>query len=210
MTIFGVEPYKIFIIAGFSGIVCLILGWAIGERLKWRIRRSEISLGAYGLIAFAFIVGLGIGIYAGEKRTRAELRPRLQESGETISELQANNAALVERIASMEDAYTIVGLASFYGTHESGRLTANQERFDRNAMTAASLLLPFNSVWRVERLDNGASVIVRINDRMPHYPGRIIDLAEAAALRIGMTREGIVKVKMSPAVLSRPKPGTGD
>jgi rare lipoprotein A len=85
------------------------------------------------------------------------------------------------------------GLASWYG---KGRGTASGERFDRRALTAAHRSLPMNTRVRVTNERNGRSVIVRINDRGPFARGRIIDLSEAAADRIGMKRDGVVPVKV--------------
>jgi rare lipoprotein A len=87
------------------------------------------------------------------------------------------------------------GKASFYGRGFAGRKTASGERFDPNAMTAAHPSLPFGTRIRVSR-PNGASVTVRVNDRCGCPGGRIVDLSEAAARRLGMIREGIVVVRL--------------
>ena len=80
------------------------------------------------------------------------------------------------------------GRASYYGRGFAGRRTASGERFDPHAMTAASPHLPFGTRVRVTR-HNGASVTVRINDRCGCPNGRIIDLSEGAARRLGMIPE---------------------
>lgn len=87
------------------------------------------------------------------------------------------------------------GKASFYGRGFAGRKTASGERFDPNAMTAAHPSLPFGTRIRVTR-PNGASVTVRVNDRCGCPGGRIVDLSEGAARRLGMIREGIVPVRL--------------
>jgi rare lipoprotein A len=74
-------------------------------------------------------------------------------------------------------------VASWYGPGFHGRLTANGERFNRNALTAAHRTLPFGTIVRVTY--RGKSVVVRINDRGPFIKGRTIDLSEAAAKKIG-------------------------
>lgn len=89
-----------------------------------------------------------------------------------------------------------LGVASFYGRRFHGRLTANGERFDMNAMTAAHRTLPFGSRVRVTNPRNGQSVIVRINDRGPFVRGRTIDLSRAAATEIGMIRSGHARVEL--------------
>jgi rare lipoprotein A len=85
------------------------------------------------------------------------------------------------------------GMASWYG---ESQMTASGERFDKHAMTAAHRTLPFGTHVRVTNLDNGRSVVVRINDRGPYGHGRIIDLSEAAARRLGMITAGVVPVRI--------------
>ncbi|MEM7779241.1 MAG: septal ring lytic transglycosylase RlpA family protein [Pseudomonadota bacterium] len=88
------------------------------------------------------------------------------------------------------------GVASYYGRRFHGRLTANGERFDMGAMTAAHRTLPFGSFVRVTNSRNGLSVTVRINDRGPFIQGRSIDLSRAAAEEIGMIQAGHQSVEM--------------
>lgn len=89
-----------------------------------------------------------------------------------------------------------VGIASWYGARYHGRRTANGERFDMNALTAAHRTLPFGTRVRVTNLGNGRSVVVRINDRGPFVRGRIIDLSRHAAERLGFTRQGVTRVEV--------------
>ncbi|MES2250643.1 MAG: septal ring lytic transglycosylase RlpA family protein [Pseudomonadota bacterium] len=89
------------------------------------------------------------------------------------------------------------GGASWYGIQFHQRKTANGERFDMGAMTAAHKTLPFNTRVCVRSLVNGSEVLVRVNDRGPFTPGRIIDLSRAAADRIGLTGLGIKQVALS-------------
>jgi rare lipoprotein A len=86
------------------------------------------------------------------------------------------------------------GLASWYGEPYNGRVAASGETYDMEELTAAHRTLPFGTTVRVNRLDNGASVVVRINDRGPIPEDRIIDLSRAAARQIGMIEPGIVPV----------------
>jgi rare lipoprotein A len=88
------------------------------------------------------------------------------------------------------------GLASFYGAGLHGRPTANGERFDKEALTAAHKTLPFGTCVEVTSLTNGRSVRVRINDRGPYVAGRIIDLSEAAARQLGMISSGVSRVRL--------------
>jgi rare lipoprotein A len=79
------------------------------------------------------------------------------------------------------------GLASWYGNKFHGQPTASGERYDMHAMTAAHPTMPIPSYARVRNPANGRAVIVRINDRGPFSPGRIIDLSLAAAVRLGVS-----------------------
>ena len=81
----------------------------------------------------------------------------------------------------LDPNYSRVGRASWYGAAFHGRLTANGEVYDMNALTAASPTMPLPSYARVTNLDNGSSVIVRVNDRGPFAKGRVIDLSARAA-----------------------------
>ena len=95
-----------------------------------------------------------------------------------------------------EPLYEAVGLASYYGRKFHGRRTASGERYNMKAMTAAHPVLAFGARVEVTNLKNGRKVQVRINDRGPFIKGRIIDLSYAAAKRIGMLSQGVVKVSV--------------
>jgi rare lipoprotein A len=87
--------------------------------------------------------------------------------------------------------YDQIGIASWYGRREQGRRTASGARFDRRALTAAHPSLPLGTIVLVENLANGQSVALRITDRGPYRPGRIIDLSQAAARRLGLEGQGL-------------------
>jgi len=89
-----------------------------------------------------------------------------------------------------------VGLASWYGPGFHGNQTADGERFNMNALTAAHRTLPFNSYVRVTDLATGRSVVVRINDRGPYAVGRVIDLSARAARDLGITADGTARVRI--------------
>ena len=89
------------------------------------------------------------------------------------------------------------GLASWYGA--SGHLTASGEIFDRQRLTAAHPSLPFGSLIEVTNLKNGRKVVVKVNDRGPHWKKRIIDLSPAAAAVLGMRKRGLAVVEVRPA-----------
>ena len=86
------------------------------------------------------------------------------------------------------------GIASYYAEAFHGRLTANGETFDMNAMTCAHLTLPFGTILRVTNLDNERTTTVRINDRGPYVEGRIIDLSRGAARTLDMIESGTANV----------------
>jgi rare lipoprotein A len=85
------------------------------------------------------------------------------------------------------------GVASFY---TEGTQTANGERFDTNDLTAAHPTLPFGTRLRVTNVASGRSVTVRVNDRGPYVPGRIVDVSYSAANALGMVGAGIAKVRL--------------
>ncbi|HSN32507.1 MAG TPA: septal ring lytic transglycosylase RlpA family protein [Ideonella sp.] len=88
------------------------------------------------------------------------------------------------------------GLASWYGRKFHGRATSIGERYDMYAMTAAHPTMPLPSYARVTNVASGRTVVVRVNDRGPFHPGRVIDLSYTAALRLGLLRGvGIVEVE---------------
>jgi peptidoglycan lytic transglycosylase len=92
--------------------------------------------------------------------------------------------------------YNAVGLASWYGDDFHGRVTANGEIFDDNAITAAHPTLPLPSYVRVTNLGNGRSLIVRVNDRGPYHGNRIIDVSRRAAHLLGFTNRGVAWVRV--------------
>ncbi len=92
--------------------------------------------------------------------------------------------------------YDETGQASWYGPGFHGRQTANGERYDQYAMTAAHKTLPLPSVVRVTRTDTGKSIIVRVNDRGPFAHGRIIDLSKKGAKELGMIGSGVAPVRV--------------
>jgi rare lipoprotein A len=89
--------------------------------------------------------------------------------------------------------HELEGIASYYWQDQ---MTASGERFDKNAMTAAHKTLPLGTRVKVTHSASGRSVVVRINDRGPFKPGRVIDLSEAAAKQLQMTSAGLAKVKV--------------
>lgn len=88
------------------------------------------------------------------------------------------------------------GMASYYNSNLQGSATASGERFNNNALTAAHRKLPFGTKIRVTNVNNGKSVIVRVNDRGPYTKGRVIDLSKAAFSKIASISSGVTRVKL--------------
>lgn len=99
-------------------------------------------------------------------------------------------------VPAHEPNYDEVGIASWYGPTFHGKDSASGEPFDENAMTAAHPTLPIPSLVRVTNLDNGRSVVVRLNDRGPFVDDRIIDLSKAAAGSLDMHGPGTARVRV--------------
>jgi rare lipoprotein A len=89
------------------------------------------------------------------------------------------------------------GAASWYGKAHDGKKTASGEAFDMHALTAAHRSLPLGTRVRVTNVANGRAVDVRINDRGPAIPGRVIDLSYAAARELGAVRAGVFPVRIA-------------
>jgi rare lipoprotein A len=97
--------------------------------------------------------------------------------------------------------YQEAGIASFYGGETRGvdfhgRLTANGEIYDMNALTAAHPTLPLPTLVNVTNLENGRSIVLRVNDRGPFVHGRIIDVSRRAARELGFERQGTASVRV--------------
>ncbi len=94
-------------------------------------------------------------------------------------------------------ANSFSGQASWYGPGFHGRLTASGERYNQNTLTAAHRNLRFGTRVKVTNLNNGRSVVVRINDRGPYAKGRVIDVSAAAARTLGMIQSGVAPVTVT-------------
>jgi rare lipoprotein A len=118
----------------------------------------------------------------------------------TISSVTNRHVAVVRKhtpfVAHNSPAETKVasqGVASFY---TEGTQTASGEKFDTHELTAAHPSLPFGTRLRVTNVATGRSVTVRVNDRGPFVPGRVVDVSYAAAESLGMVGRGVAKVKL--------------
>ena len=95
-----------------------------------------------------------------------------------------------------EPDYDEVGYASWYGKRFHGLMTSNGERFDMNKLSAAHRTLPMPSMVRVTNIQNGRSLVVRLNDRGPFADDRIIDVSRAAAMKLGFLESGVAQVRV--------------
>lgn len=104
----------------------------------------------------------------------------------------------VQYIPAEDFAYNQTGIAGIIPNELNGQKTSNGETFDSSQMVATSKTLPLPTIARVTNLDNGSSVIVRINNRGPFVNTRIMDLSSAAAQKIGLTSQSKVQIKVLP------------
>jgi rare lipoprotein A len=93
---------------------------------------------------------------------------------------------------------TSTGLASYYADKFEGRRTSSGEIYRHSRLTAAHRTFPFGTKLKVTNVENGKSVIVKVNDRGPFVKGRIIDLSKSAATKIDLVKKGIAKVRIEP------------
>lgn len=101
------------------------------------------------------------------------------------------------------NGYRKRGIASWYGTKFSGQITSSGEPYDLWSLTAASRTLPIPVYARVTNLDNGRSIIVKVNDRGPFVKNRLIDLSYAAAKKLGYADTGTARVEVSAITLDQ-------
>jgi len=97
---------------------------------------------------------------------------------------------------SVDYDYDETGIASWYGPDFHGKITANGELYDMNEVTAAHRTLPMPSLVRVTNLDNGRTIVVRVNDRGPYARGRILDMSRRGAQLLGYEKTGTAKVRV--------------
>ena len=137
---------------------------------------------AHGLAIACMIVGLGAA------------------QGPNISEATAAPVSSVQKQPEVRQQVKTkpyqVGTASWYGQIFDGKPTASGEPYDMYDMTAAHLTLPMGSYVRVTNLRNGRAVVVRVNDRGPIVPGRIIDLSYGAAQALQFKQRGLQRVRL--------------
>src|ERR1700686_790622 len=149
---------------------------------------------AHGLAICSLIVGLG----AAQGPNISEAKPAPVSSVQTQPEV---------RKQAKTKPYQI-GTASWYGEFFEGKPTASGEPYDMYDMTAAHLTLPMGSYVKVTNLRNGKAIVVRVNDRGPIVPGRIIDLSYGAAQALQFRHSGLQRVRLDvikPSIVPEPR-----
>jgi len=170
---------------------------------------------AWGVLAVAPAFGLAARLPASveappavETRRRppqpakvAETSPAVRPPAPSSPKTPAK-ARVAPRSASRETSaqrHVFVGLASWYGPGFHGKRTASGEPFRREALTLAHRRLPFGSRVRVTNMATGKSVIARVNDRGPFHAGRVADLGEGTARKVGLRGVARVRLEVLPA-----------
>ncbi|HRX69421.1 MAG TPA: septal ring lytic transglycosylase RlpA family protein, partial [Tenuifilaceae bacterium] len=114
--------------------------------------------------------------------------------------MRAFSAVILIMVTSVtlfaQSGYVQEGKASFYADKFEGRTTASGERYSHAKSTCAHLSLPFGTLVKVTQISSGESVVVRVNDRGPFVPNRIIDLSRSAAEKLGFISEGVTDVRI--------------
>jgi rare lipoprotein A len=152
---------------------------------KLRNRRvAAVAIGAAGIMLCAFAEPAAVDA--------AAIDPLLA----ALDELAVEDAVFASAPAEPMPTLLGSGRASYYAAKFHGRRTANGERFDNGAMTAAHRSLPMGSMVKVTCDRSGRSVTVRVNDRGPFVGNRVIDLSQAAARELGMLQAGTTSVTL--------------
>jgi rare lipoprotein A len=151
--------------------------------------RSAAQIAAVALTA-AMLSACAQSTAVSERRTsRAVVQQAAPQQVATVTpRKQRTRNASTARSLSASD-----GMASFY---KHGSRTASGEKFNPGELTAAHRTLPFGTKVRVTNVATGKTVTVRVNDRGPFINGRVIDVSHAAAQTLGMTGQGVAKVKL--------------
>ena len=153
---------------------------------------------AHGLAIGLIVVGLGAA--QGPNNSEAKPAPTSSIQSKPIARKQVNKTKPFQ-----------VGTATWYGSNFEGKETASGEKYNMYDMTAASLTLPLGTHVKVTNLRNGKAVVVRINDRGPVVPGRIIDVSYGAAQVLQMKAHGLQRVRLDlvePITVAKARPQT--
>lgn len=164
-----------------------------------RMRARRLAGRRFAWVGFALVTACAANGCAGRRPLASSVPP--PPAPEPIPSLPPSTPLV-------PGAYAEQGVASWYGVPFHGRRAASGEIFDMNTLVAAHRTLPFGSFVRVTNLNNGKQTDVRIIDRGPFVEGRVLDLAHAAAVALGMIGTGTAPVRIE--LLSAPGPLTGE
>ena len=169
-----------------------------------QIRRLRFLMYWSAVVALLSMTGSGVPTDANISRNAATAAtsPVASVADSAASDAAAPNPApLAEGQPGEPDLEAVqaadqVGIASWYGSQWQGKRTASGERFDQRKLTAAHRTLPLDTKVKVTNLENGKSIEVKVNDRGPYIPGRVLDLSTQAAQMLGMEKEGLALVRI--------------
>ena len=174
-------------------------------------RRPFLAACRLACLLFLLLLGSALLGGCGHKHTQAQVPapPSLSPEKPAGTALPAETETTTENEkiqvpAGAKSIFEETGVASWYGAPYHNRRGSNGEVYDMNAMTAAHLTLPLGSIVRITNLKTGNSAMVRITDRGPFVPGRIVDLSLAAAKALDVYLPGTAKVRLE--VLQAPVP----
>lgn len=149
---------------------------------------------------FILATGLGLAVLSSPVMAKEAKASKAKVVHTTVKVSKSSVSGQVKKVSyspvSAKAKFASAGVASYYAPGFHGRRTANGERFDMHAMTAAHRTLPFGTLVKVTNLSNGKSTVVRVNDRGPYVGNRVIDLSVAAAKQIGSTHSGVAQVSL--------------
>ena len=206
-----------------TAITRSILRWNRSTTMRWRSGCSPTRFAREGVMLESLTKSTGIAVRVGAlglalagcatAELAIDLVKKTQKEQETVKQAEelAAGTVVADPRYKIGDPYNVggvwyypkrdltydeTGIGSWYGDEFAGRLTAYGEIFDPEKITAAHKTLPMPSVVRVTNLDNGKSLVVRVNDRGPFVAGRIIDLSRESARLLGFKDQGIAKVRV--------------
>ena len=164
-----------------------VLSAVLAARAGNIVRLLAVAFGAASLAACAqsSVVSKNSGFFGGKQQASHDRHSRVASAKKHTPFARHDHAAATPTASQ--------GVASFY---TEGSVTASGEKFNTHELTAAHPTLPFGTRLRVTNVASGRSVTVRVNDRGPYVPGRVVDVSYSAADALGMVGKGIAKVKL--------------